>query len=185
MKLREAKCDNDQLICCLHSAAGCRKSTVIELVMEYAREYCSFLPHVTFIARMIVVTAMTGVSATIILGETTHGALYLNQQKELEPEQIELWEDMKLLIIDKILFASKHNFHMIHRNVSMLKQEFTKKYRVINIIFSGDFRQLEAVGSDPIYEEDCPYFVHWVNCYIELNGMHRFRNDKHWGHLLL
>ena len=71
MKLREAKCDNDQLICCLHSAAGCRKSTVIELVMEYAREYCSFLPHVTFIARMIVVTAMTGVSATIILGETT------------------------------------------------------------------------------------------------------------------
>ena len=68
MKLREAKCDNDQLICCLHGPAGCGKSTVIELVMEYAREYCSFLPHVTFMARMIVVTAMTGVAATIIQG---------------------------------------------------------------------------------------------------------------------
>ena len=185
MKLREAKCDNDQLICCLHGPAGCGKSTVIELVMEYARDYCSFLPHVTFTARTIVVTAMTGVAATIIQGEMTHGALYLNQQKELEPEQIELWEDTKLLIIDEISFASKHNFHMIHRNVSKLKQEFTKKYGGINIIFSGDFRLLELVGSNPIYEEDCPYFVHWVNCYIELNGMHRFRNDKHWGRLLM
>ena len=74
---------------------------------------------------------------------------------------------------------------MIHRNVSKLKQEFTKQYGRINIIFSGDFRQLELVGSNPIYEEDCPYFVHWVNCYIELNGIHRFRNDKHWGCLLM
>ena len=65
MKIREAKCDNDQLICCMHGPAGCGKSTVIELVMEYAREYCPFLPHVTFTARMIVVTAMTGVAATI------------------------------------------------------------------------------------------------------------------------
>ena len=153
--------------------------------MEYAREYCSFLPHVTFTARTIVVTAMTGVAATFIQGEMTHGALYLNQQKELEPEQIELWEHTKLLIIDEILFASKHNFYMIHKNVSKLKQELTKKYGGINIIFSGDFRQLEPVGSNPIYEEDCPYFVHWVNCYIELNGMHRLRNDKHWGWLLM
>ena len=163
MKLREAKCDNDQLIGCLHGPSGCGKSKVIELVMEYAREYCSFLPHVTFTARTIVVTAMTGVAATIIKGETTHGALCLNQQKELEPEQIELWEDTKLLIIDEISFASKHNFHMIHRNVSKLKQEFMKKYGAINIIFSGDFKQLEPVGSNLIYEEDCPYFVHWVN----------------------
>ena len=122
MKLREAKCDNDQLICCLHGPAGCGKSTVIELVMEYAREYCSFLPYVSFTARTIVVTAMTGVAATIIQGEMTHGALNLNQQKELEPEQIELCEDIKLLIINEISFASKHNFHMIHRNVSKLKQ---------------------------------------------------------------
>ena len=106
--------------------------------------------YVTFTARMIVVTAMTGVAATIIQGETTHGELYLNQQKELEPEQIELWEDAKLLIIDKISFASKHNFHMIHRNVSKLKQEFTKKYGGINIIFSCDFRQLGPVGSRKI-----------------------------------
>ena len=70
--------------------------------MEYAREYCSFLPHVTFTARMIVVTAMTGVAATIIQGEMTHGALYLNQQKELEPEQIELWETQN--------FSSSMNF---------------------------------------------------------------------------
>ena len=176
MKPREVKCDNDKLICCLHSPAGCGKSTVIELVMEYARDYCSFLPHVTFMATTIVVTAMTGVAATIIQGEMTHGALHLNQKEELEPEQIELWEDM---------MTSKHNFHMIHRNASKLKQEFMKKYGGINIIFSGDFRQLEPVGSNPIYDEDCPYFVHWVNCYIELNGMHRFRNDKHWGHLLM
>lgn len=46
-------------------------------------------------------------------------------------------------------------------------------------------RQLEPVGDvRPVYEEDCPEFKDWVNCFIDLDGMHRFRDDEEWGHIL-
>ena len=77
------------------------------------------------------------------MGRTTHGALFLNQKCEIEPEQIELWADTCLLIIDEISFASKSDFQMMHKQFYKFKQEINKKSSGLNIIFSGDFWQLE------------------------------------------
>ena len=187
-QLAELSNDTEQLICCLHGPAGSGKSTVIELVLLYAKEYCSYLPNVIFCHNTIVVTAVTGVAATLICGETMHGALFLNQKQEIEPEQIELWADTHLLIIDEISFVSKSDFQMMHKQLGKLKQEMNKKFGGLNVIFSGDFQQLEPVGRGklPIYKDNnCPYFIDWVNCYIELNGMHRFKKDVRWGKLLM
>ena len=85
--------------------------------MEYAREYCTFFDNYEFNSRTIVLTTMTGVAATILLGETTHAAVYLNQQKPIETEQVELWESTKMLIIDEISFASKEDFAELHREL--------------------------------------------------------------------
>ena len=137
-QLSELCNDTEQLICCLHGPAGSGKSTVIELVLLYEQEYCSYLPNVMFYHSTIVVTTMTGVAATLICGETTHGALFLNQKHEIEPEQIELWVDTHLLIIDEISFASKTSFQMMHKQSGKLKQEINKKFGGLNVIFSGD-----------------------------------------------
>ena len=129
---------------------------MIELVLLCAQEYCSYLPNDVFCRNTIVVTAMTGVAATLICGETTHGALFLNQKCKIEPEQIELWADTRLLIIDEISFASKSNFQMMHKQLGKLKQEINKKFGGLNLIFSGDFQQLEPVGRGklPIYKDN-------------------------------
>ena len=77
---------------------------------------------------------------------------------------------------------------MMHKQLGKLKQEINKKFGGLNIIFSGDFQQLEPVGRGklPIYKDNnCPYFIDWVNCYVELNGMHRFKKDVRWGKLLM
>ena len=187
-QLAELRNDTVLLICCLHGPAGSGKSTVIELVLLYAKEYCSYLPNVIFCRNTIVVTAMTGVAATFICGETTHGALFLNQICKTAPEHIELWADTRLLITDEISFASKSDFQMMHKQLGKLKQQMNKKFGGLNIIFSGDFWQLEPVGRGKllIYKDnECPYFVQWVNCYIDLNGMHRFKKDVRWGKLLM
>ena len=47
-----------------------------------------------FTKRTIVVTALTGVAATIIKGETIHTAAHLNRIKRMEEEQIEEWKDV-------------------------------------------------------------------------------------------
>ena len=58
---------------------------------------------------------MTGVAATLLLGETTHSAVYLNQKKPLEEGQVDAWEEMRILIIDEISFASKEDFALLHQ----------------------------------------------------------------------
>jgi hypothetical protein len=178
---------SDQLICLLHGPGGSGKTTVIDLVMKYAEEFCSYLDNFRFTSRTILVTAMTGVAATILLGETTHSAVYLNQKRPIEAEQIEIWSSTRLLIIDEISFASKQDFIELNNKISTLRQQLHLKYGGLSIVFSGDFRQLEPVGAGkkPVYEEDCPEFKRWVNCFIQLNGMHRFKHDPEWGKILL
>ena len=85
--------------------------------------------------------------------------MFLNQKREIEPEQIELWADTRLLIIDEISFVSKSDFQMMHKQLGKLKQEINKKFGGLNIIFSGDFWQLEPVarGKLPIYKDNRGY----------------------------
>jgi len=171
----------------LHGPGGCGKTTVIDLVVAYSREYCSYMENYEFDARTIVVTAMTGVAATILMGETTHKALHLNQRKPIDAEQVAVWEGTRLVIIDEISFASKEDFSLIHRRLQTLKQKLDGIYGGIDVIFSGDFRQLEPVGElkKPVYEENCPEFKDWTNCFIELKGMHRFKDDPQHGERLV
>ena len=35
-----------------------------------------------------------------------------------------------------------------------------------------------------MYEQECPIFKNNVNCFIELKGLHRFKEDLEWGKLL-
>jgi hypothetical protein len=111
------------LICLLpHVPGGSGKAAVIDLLIEYAHEYCSYLHNFEFTSRTIVVTTMTGVGVTILMGETTHSAAYLNQKRPIEAEQIELWRSTRLLIIDEIPFPSKEDFMELHKKLRQLKQ---------------------------------------------------------------
>lgn len=91
-----------------------------------------------------------------------------------------------MLIIDEISFASKANFSKLHENLRRLKQKMHLPYGGVHMVFSGDMRQLEPVGkyTEAIYNEDCPEFKAWLNCFLELKGMHRFKDDLEWGKLL-
>ena len=178
---------SEQLICLLHGPGGSGKTTVINLVMEYAKEYCSYIPNFSFNARTITITALTGVAATLLKGETVHSALLLNQKKPIQEEQTEAWEQTRLLIIDEISFASKKDLEKIDQNLKYLKQQLYKPYGGLNIVFAGDYRQLEPVGAyqQPVYKEHCKELVDYTNCFIELDGMHCFKQDLQWGNLLM
>ena len=67
-----------QLLMLLHGPGWSGKSTIIFLVIAYAREYCHLLGH-PFTIRTIIVTAMSGVAATLIHGETTHMSMGSNR----------------------------------------------------------------------------------------------------------
>jgi hypothetical protein len=176
----------EQLICFLHGPGGSGKSTVIDLITEYARDYCSYMEDYQFTSCTIVVTAMSGVAATLSMGEMTHGAVYLNQKTDIKAEQVDAWQDTRLLIVDEISFATKKQIIKLHKNLTRLKQKIYSRFGGLNVMFAGDLRQMEPPGQydKPLYEDECLEFEEWINCFIELKGMHQFKDDPEWGKLL-
>jgi hypothetical protein len=192
LDLRGLKPDTDgkqpaNLIMLLHGPGGSGKSTVIEIAVEYAREFCTLLHH-PFTPRTIIVTAMSGVAATILLGETTHSVLGLNR-KIIKREEIEEFADTRLVVIDEISFASQVDYETIEYKMRKLMENNYENYGGCNIVFSGDFSQMEPVRRQPIYKTgDVPQFNGFVNGFVELNGVHRYTDkdgnvDEEWARI--
>jgi len=49
----------------------------------------------------------------------------------------------------------------------------------LNLAFIGDFRQLDPVLKQPLYKDTDQVFQNYANCYLELVGQHRFKNDPY------
>jgi len=130
-----------------------------------------------------VVTAMSSVAATLLHGETNHSALAL--MRKIKNDEIEEWEDTHLVIINEVSFASQGDFKIVCKNLQELKKQRYKLHGGINMAFLGDYSQLVPVKQDPIYTKDnhCPEFHGALNCYIELDGKHCFKNDPEFGEL--
>ena len=177
-----AKCKN--LICLLHGSGGSGKSTVINTVKAYAAEFCKMLGH-PFTTRTIVVTAMSGVAATLIGGETTHSVLGLNRDTIQNEERAE-WVDARLLIIDEISFASAKDFEKMNCHMAKFTGDRFHMYGGMNVVFAGDYSQLEPVGREPVYNDGqyCAEFQGALNSYIELDGKWRFHKDPAWGDIM-
>lgn len=125
---------------------------------------------------------MSGVAATLIHGETTHMALGLNKRTDCtEPEECRAWRNSRMVIVDEISFADAATFEKMNKNLQQLMCQKFRPFGGINVVFSGDLHQLEPVQQQPVYKTFCPEFLDFVNCFIELAGMHRFEDDPEWG----
>ncbi len=170
-----------QLIALLHGPGGSGKSTVINMVKAYAKSYCESLGH-PYTHRTIVTTALTGVAATLLHGETTHLALGMNRDSIPEAMRKE-FQDTRLVIVDEISFAGPEDFERMHDCLKTLMSRRYKLYGGVNMVFAGDYSQLEPVASKgKVYnEENLCVFHNAINCFVELDGRHRFRDDPAWG----
>ena len=57
-----------------------------------------------------------------------------------------MWKETRLLIIDEIHFAGKDDSAKMHQRLQTLKQQLHRYNGGLNIIFSGDMRQLEPIN---------------------------------------
>jgi hypothetical protein len=63
-----------QLICLSHHPGWSGNTAVTDLLIAYAQKYCSFID-----SRTIVIYTMSEVAGILLMGETTHGSVHLNQ----------------------------------------------------------------------------------------------------------
>jgi hypothetical protein len=177
----------ENLICFLHGPGGSGKSAVLELLLLYAAQYCQNIGEI-FTETTIVVTACSGVAATLVKGRTVHSAVHLNKDIEnIKRHDKDKWLHTRLLIVDEISFASRSDIKKIEERVKYLKDRPNDPYGGIDVIFCGDLRQLEpfGLGQIPLHDESFHEFHGMVNCYLELQGTHRFADDPEWGMILM
>ena len=175
------------LVCLLHGPGGSGKSTIISLVLAYAERFCSHIPGYQFTKNTIVVCAYSGVAATLLMGKTMHSALH-TRKKRITEEMMEEFSDTRMIIFDEVSFAPERDHKDILRSMGDLKdtKAENKPYGGVEMIFAGDFRQMHPVKALPIYRSQSNgyYFERHINCYIELTGKHRFKQDPKWGEVL-
>ena len=103
--------DNIQhLLMFFSGAGGSGKSEVIKQVLLYCKLFCKNII-VRFDASTIRITALTGVAATAINGETIDfvAGLQTKEDKTFSAKDIEQWKNTRILMVDEISFMSCKN----------------------------------------------------------------------------
>ena len=186
-KLERVTYGRDHLRLFMDGPGGSGKSEVIKNVIRYSARYCKNL-HVPFTRHTILMTASTGVAATLINGTTVHASLKLNNKlnQEIKQEMQEIFKQTRLIVLDEISMIDIPTLKKIDANLREFGNPM-EYYGGFNIIFAGDFRQLEPVGKagQAIYcDRSLPVWNNAINSYVELQGMYRFKEDEEWGHIL-
>ena len=95
-----------RLVMFLTGAGGSGKSEITKQLLLYGKAFCNNLG-CSFTEKTILMTALTGVAATLINGEILHVAVYLNRKLgNITQDMIDAFSGVKILIIDEISFAS-------------------------------------------------------------------------------
>ena len=126
---------------------------------------------------------MSGVAAVSIRGETLHSAAALCRKVK---DDDYTWTNARLLIIDEVSFMSTLAVDKLDSKLRKLTKNHTSTYGGLNVLFCGDFMQLEPVKGNPLYsrEYEDRLWSNSINSYIELKGLHRFKDDREWGEIL-
>jgi PIF1-like helicase len=81
---------------------------------------------------------------------------------------------------------SVQEVELLDEKLRTLMRRHNSLYGGINVLFFGDFRQLEPVTGKPLYSTRHinKKWINSINCYVELLGLWRFQNDPRWGQIL-
>jgi hypothetical protein len=167
------------------------KATILVAVSSYAKNFSSNIGHL-YTERSILKTALTGTAATEIKGCTVHSACHINAKIDnIGLDKSRQWDDVRLLIVDEISFGGRNRFlPKLSSRLQKLSQTDNDDsgnciYGKVNIVFMGDFLQLEPIGDLSIYSGQATRLWDFaINTLVELNGKHRFRQCRQMGDAL-
>jgi hypothetical protein len=173
----------------LTGKGGGGKSHVIAAVESFCKYFCN-ATNQHYSSSVFIITASTNSAAVAINGKTIHSVAQLNCSKADITSDIcdVLWSEARIIIIDEISMLSIQDWYKMDRNLrDLLKQAkgiSGKVYGGMNMVFSGDFFQLNPVGGLPVYISEQNIYWDDIDKCIILDGNHRFKRDHVWGGML-
>jgi hypothetical protein len=141
---------------------------------------------------VFIVTATTNTAVAQITGDTIHSIAGLTRKLSGILKNCSLnWFWAKILFIDEISMMDIMDFLKLDKYLQHLMAQFNPEalnypFRGLNIIFHGDFSQLNPVGKkDVTYDQSRNALWGMINRVINLTMTNwRFVKDPQWGDLL-
>ena len=182
----EARGGLNQLIMFLTGPAGSGKSTAMKVAQMFCHDFCLAVG-VMWSDTTFLFTAYTGAAASLFGGVTISKAAFINQQKALSLHDITEWQDVQILIIDEISFMSDSILLLLDKKLKIIGER-NKAFGGFSVIFAGDSRQLQPVGStdgDLMFSNSSSkQFKHCIKVHIILDNAHCFIADPEYGQML-
>ena len=162
-----------QLIMFVTGPGGSGKSEIINELLRYAEKFCSNLNQ-PFTRNTILVTACSGVAATLIHGQTLHSATFLNTNiRNIDTDEKAKFRNcVKMVIVDEISMLGGVEIKALSKRLNWLTDDRSGVYGNMHIVFMGDFRQLPPISKKPIYATTVVEFTSFINCFISLKGQY-------------
>ena len=176
-----------QLVMLLSGGAGCGKSVVIARAQEFCFLFCQSMG-IPFDEKTIYLSSSSGSSAALLGGTTTHNAGYINSRRIKDEDRVG-WKPVRIFVVDEVSFLKVKDMTELNRKLQNLREDTSKPFGGVSIIFLGDFHQLQPVmgtNSDILYLSS-PNALWWrntINAAVVLQSNHRFKEDKPYGDFL-
>ena len=141
----KARGGQEQLLMFLMGPAGAGKSTA----MLVARRFCfkfSQAVGTLWSDRTFLFTAYTGSAAMLVGGITICKSAYLMKRGALTEDEMKVWKEVRMLIIDEISFMCDDQLKKLDQRLKEMRDR-SKVFGGVSIVFTGDFRQLEPPGA--------------------------------------
>ena len=136
-----ARGGQNQLIMFLTGPAGSWKSTAVKVTQQFCNDFCLAVG-VMWGNQTFLFTTYTGAAASLFGGVTISNAAFLNQQKAMSLNNKNTWQDVRILIVDKVSFMSDKILQTLDVKLKEIKSR-AKPFGGFTIIISaGDSHQL-------------------------------------------
>ena len=186
VKRLKARGGQEQMIMFLTGPAGSGKSSALMVAQQFCFEFCLSVG-VMWSDKTFLFTAYTGSAASLFGGVTISKAAFINQNSALSLDDINEWQDVRILIIDEISFMGDSVLKRLDKKLKQIGNA-ARVFGGFSIIFSGDFRQLEPVcsnDSELLFSSlSSGLWDNSINVVLILENDHRFKEDPEYGKML-
>jgi hypothetical protein len=182
----EARGGQYQLIMFLTGPAGSGKRTAVKVAQQFYYDLCLAVG-VMWSDQTFLFTAYPGAAASLFRGVTISKAAFLYQQKAMSLDDKNEWQDVQILIVNEVSFMSDKILEALDVKLKEIGNR-AKPFGRFSFIFSGDFCQLEPVGSTEFdlmfsslsskHRDNC------INAIIILDNIHCFKEGPEYGEML-
>ncbi len=145
IKKLKARGGRDQLLMFFTGPAGSGKNTAMKVAQQFCYEFCIAVG-IMWSDKTYIFTTHTGLAASLFGGVTISKAVFLNQRKQLSVDDKNEWQDIRIVVIDKVSFMSDTILKTLDGKLKEIGNQ-SLPFGGFTTIFAGDFRQLEPIGA--------------------------------------